>query len=93
MRYTFAVYSIGPEGLLNLIGLTSTVHSFSCYTSYDFLAPKRAIQEDLGINKHDLVQDNLFQRENTMGIETKLIFSCLRRSRALFQIHYCFACQ
>ena len=25
-----------------------------------------------------------------MEIETKLIFSCLRRSRTLFQIHYCF---
>ena len=32
-----------------------------CYTNYDFLAPKKAIQEDLVINKQDLIKDKLCQ--------------------------------
>ena len=38
---------IGLEIFFNFIGLASTELSFCCYTNYDFLAPKRAIQEDL----------------------------------------------
>ena len=48
------------KGLLNFIGLASTELSFCCNTSYDFLAPKRAIKEDVVINKQDLIEDNLF---------------------------------
>ena len=54
MKYAFSVRSIGPEGLLNFIGLASPKLSFCCYNNYDFLALKRAIQEDLVINKQDL---------------------------------------
>ena len=31
-----------------------------CYTNYYFLAPKKAVQEDLVVNKQDLVNDKLF---------------------------------
>ena len=34
--------------------------SFCCYTIYDFLTPKTAIQEGLVIKKQDLVKDKLF---------------------------------
>ena len=36
----------------------STEPSFCCY--YDFLTPERAVQEDLVINKHNLVKYKLF---------------------------------
>ena len=55
MKKTFAVRSVDPEGLLTFIGLASTELSFCCYTSYKFLSPKRAIQEDFAINNKDLV--------------------------------------
>ena len=49
MKLTFAVRSIGHEGLLNFRIFESTELSFCCFTNYDFLAPKRAIHEDLVI--------------------------------------------
>ena len=37
--------------------------SFCCY--YDFFTPKRAIQEDLVIDKYDLVKDKLLHLNET----------------------------
>ena len=43
------------------MGLASTnCFHFAAYTSYDFLAPKRAFQEDVVINKQHLVKNKLF---------------------------------
>ena len=55
INLAFAVRSIGIAGLLNFIGLASSELSFSCCTSYEVLAPKRVIQENLIFNKQDLV--------------------------------------
>ena len=45
-----------------------------CYTNYDLLAPKKAIQEDLVINTQDVIKDKLlhliesFQQINSRDI-------------------------
>ena len=56
--------------VLNFIGLASTELSFCCYTNYDVLAHKSAIQEELVINKQDLAEDNLFHLNEAFQLIT-----------------------
>ena len=46
------------QAIQHEVNLCNTELSFCCY--YDFLTPEKAIQEDLVINKQDLVKDKLF---------------------------------